>query len=39
MDYDMLQKRISELEEEISMLPQGKVTYKTINGKKQPYLQ
>ena len=39
MDYNMLQKRIQDLEEEVSRLPQGKVAYKTINGKKQPYLQ
>lgn len=39
MNRNMLQDRIHELEEEISRLPLGKVTYKTINGKKQPYLQ
>ena len=39
MDYNMLQKRIRDLEEEISRLPQGRLVYKTINGKKQPYLQ
>ena len=39
MDYNMLQTRIRDLEEEISRLPQGKLVYKTINGKKQPYLQ
>ena len=39
MDYNMLQKRIRDLEEELSRLPQGRLVYKTINGKKQPYLQ
>ena len=39
MNRDMLQDQIHKLEEEISRLPLGKVTYKTINGKKQPYLQ
>ncbi len=39
MNREMLQDRILKLEEEISRLPPGKVTYKTINGKKQPYLQ
>ncbi|MDO4556301.1 MAG: AAA family ATPase, partial [Lachnospiraceae bacterium] len=31
--------RIQELECLIAKLPQGNITYKTINGKKQPYLQ
>lgn len=31
--------RIQELEQIISMLPQGNITYKKINGKEQPYLQ
>ena len=31
--------RIQELESLISKLPQGSITYKTIHGKKQPYLQ
>lgn len=31
--------RIQELENLISKLPQGSITYKTIHGKKQPYLQ
>ena len=31
--------RIQELENQISKLPQGSITYKTIHGKKQPYLQ
>ena len=33
------QERIQELENLISKLPQGSITYKTIHGKKQPYLQ
>ena len=33
------QERIQELENQISKLPQGSITYKTIHGKKQPYLQ
>ena len=32
-------ERIQELENQISKLPQGSITYKTIHGKKQPYLQ
>ncbi len=32
-------KRIAELEQAISELPQGGITYKKINGKEQPYLQ
>ena len=31
--------RIAELEQQIARLPAGSVVYKTINGKKQPYLQ
>lgn len=31
--------RIQELESLIEKLPQGNITYKTIHGKKQPYLQ
>lgn len=31
--------RIQELEHMIAKFPQGNITYKTINGKKQPYLQ
>lgn len=31
--------RIQELESLIAKLPQGNITYKTIHGKKQPYLQ
>lgn len=33
------QERIQQLENQISKLPQGSITYKTIHGKKQPYLQ
>ena len=32
-------ERIQELENLISKLPQGSITYKTIHGKRQPYLQ
>lgn len=32
-------EHIQELENQISKLPQGSITYKTIHGKKQPYLQ
>ena len=39
MAEDKNQKRISELEEELSLLPQGYVVYKEIHGRKQPYLQ
>lgn len=31
--------RIAEIEQELMELPKGKVFYKTIKGKKQPYLQ
>lgn len=31
--------KMTELEQAISELPQGSITYKKINGKKQPYLQ
>ena len=34
-----LNEQIRELENRIAKLPQGSVTYKTIRGKKQPYLQ
>lgn len=34
-----IKKRIMELENEISVLPQGSINIKTINGKQQPYLQ
>jgi hypothetical protein len=32
-------RRMGEIETELAGLPQGTVVYKTINGKKQPYLQ
>ncbi len=32
-------KRITELENEIAVLPQGSINIKKINGKEQPYLQ
>ncbi len=32
-------RRISEIEEQLAQLPPGAVVYKTIRGKKQPYLQ
>lgn len=32
-------EHIQELENQISKLPQGSIAYKTIHGKKQPYLQ
>lgn len=31
--------RMDEIQKEIDQLPKGNITYKTINGKKQPYLQ
>ncbi len=38
MDND-LQRRISMLEERITQLPRGSISYKSINGKRWPYLQ
>lgn len=32
-------ERIAEIEKQLSLLPMGKLTYKTIKGKEQPYLQ
>ena len=32
-------ERIQEIENMIARLPQGSITYKTIHGKEQPYLQ
>ena len=32
-------ERIMEIEKQLSLLPVGKLTYKTIKGKEQPYLQ
>lgn len=34
-----LQTRIKEIDERLEELPKGTLTYKTINGRKQPYLQ
>ena len=39
MELHELKKGISSLEEKIASLPKGSVSYKTIKGKKQPYLQ
>lgn len=33
------QERIKEIDEWLAYLPKGTLTYKTINGKKQPYIQ
>ena len=32
-------ERIREIDERLEQLPKGTLTYKTINGKKQPYVQ
>ena len=32
-------QRIREIEQRLEELPKGTLTYKTINGKKQPYVQ
>lgn len=32
-------ERIREIEKRLEQLPKGTLTYKTINGKKQPYVQ
>ena len=32
-------KRIEEIDKRLEQLPKGTLTYKTINGKKQPYIQ
>lgn len=34
-----INKRIKEIEDRLCQLPKGTLVYKTINGKKQPYLQ
>ena len=39
MDNNAKYRRMSEIEKELAGLPQGTLVYKTINGKKQPYLQ
>lgn len=36
---DDIMKRIEKMEEKVSAAPHGTLTYKTIKGKKQPYLQ
>lgn len=32
-------RRIEEIDRKLEELPKGTLTYKTINGKKQPYVQ
>lgn len=32
-------ERIREIDERLEQMPKGTLTYKTINGKKQPYVQ
>ena len=32
-------ERIAQIDERLEQLPKGTLTYKTINGKKQPYVQ
>ena len=39
MNAEAIFRRIKEIEDQLAMLPVGTVVYKTINGKKQPYLQ
>ena len=39
MKNEALKLKIAELEDKIKALPNGSITYKTIRGKKQPYLQ
>ena len=39
MKNEVLLLKIAELEDKIKALPNGSITYKTIRGKKQPYLQ
>ena len=39
MDSEATFLRIKKIEEQLARLPVGTVVYKTINGKKQPYLQ
>ena len=39
MDYESTIRRINEIDEQLTQLPPGNVVYKTIRGKKQPYLQ
>ena len=39
MDKQTIEQRIRKIEEQLATLPVGTLVYKTINGKKQPYLQ
>ena len=39
MDYESIIRRIREIEEQLTQLPPGNLVYKSIRGKKQPYLQ
>ena len=39
MKKEALLLKIADIEEKIKVLPHGSITYKTIRGKKQPYLQ
>ena len=39
MDLKELKKEITLVEEKIASYPRGNVSFKTIKGKKQPYLQ
>ena len=39
MKKEDLLLKIADIEEKIKALPRGSITYKTIRGKKQPYLQ
>lgn len=39
MNHNEIINRITELEQQLSTLPSGTLVYKTIQGKKQPYLQ
>ena len=39
MNQVEINSRIAELEQQLSTLPVGTLVYKTIVGKKQPYLQ
>ena len=39
MDYATTVRRIEEIEKRLQTTPRGSLVYKTINGKKQPYLQ
>ncbi|MBP3870935.1 MAG: ATP-binding protein [Faecalicoccus sp.] len=39
MDKQEIMLRITQIEKELTELPKGKIFYKTIKGKEQPYLQ